>query len=145
MCKYWARYSHVSHVRFSLICPPKALCGCQKLPENRKTIVLWASDINFAASNKNVNNMDIVIIEKKAFDLLLESVKALNRKVELLEEAAEDKILGKWMDNEEVCRLLNVCPRTLQELRDKQEIACTQVNRKFFYRPTDVESFIKTR
>lgn len=92
-----------------------------------------------------MSNMDIVIIEKKAFDLLLESVKALNRKVELLEETAADKILGKWMDNEEVCKLLNVCPRTLQDLRNKQEIACTQVNHKFFYRPTDVESFIKER
>lgn len=86
--------------------------------------------------------MEIVIIEKKAFDLLLESVTALNRKVELLEETAADKILGKWMDNEEVCNLLRVCPRTLQDMRDKQEIPCTQVNRKFFYRPADIESFI---
>lgn len=86
--------------------------------------------------------MEIVIIEKKAFELLLESVRALSQKVELLEETAADKILGKWMDNEEVCNLLKVCPRTLQDLRDKREIPCTQVNRKFFYRPADIESFI---
>jgi len=86
--------------------------------------------------------MEIVIIEKKAFDLLLESVKALNRKVELLEETAADKILSKWLDNEEVCRLLNICPRTLQDMRDKRDLACTQVSRKFFYRPADVEQFI---
>jgi len=89
--------------------------------------------------------MDIIIIERKAFDLLIESVKALCRKVDLLEEIAADKRLGKWMDNEDVCRLLDISPRTLQAMRDRREIPCTQVNHKFFYRPEDVECFINDK
>lgn len=89
--------------------------------------------------------MDIVIIERKAFDLLLGSVKALCRKVDLLEEKTADKGLGRWMDNENVCRLLDISPRTLQAMRDRREIPCTQVNRKFFYRPEDVERLINSK
>lgn len=47
--------------------------------------------------------MDIVIIERKTFDLLLESVKALTRKVDFLMEKSKDGSLAKWMDSEDVC------------------------------------------
>ena len=51
--------------------------------------------------------MDIVIIERKTFDLLLESVKALTRKVDFLMEKSKDRSLAKWMDSEDVCKALN--------------------------------------
>ena len=63
--------------------------------------------------------MDIVIIERKTFDLLLESVKALTRKVDFLLEKSKDR-----------------------SLRDKDLLPCTQIGRKFYYKPADVENFI---
>ena len=86
--------------------------------------------------------MDIVIIERKTFDLLLESVKALGRKVDFLMEKSKDRGLAKWMDSEDVCKALNLSKRSLQSLRDKDMLSCTQIGRKFYYKPTDVESFI---
>ena len=87
-------------------------------------------------------NMDIVIIERKTFDLLLESVKALGRKVDLLMEKSKDRALAKWMDSEDVCKTLNLSKRSLQSLRDKDLLPCTQIGRKFYYRPADIENFI---
>lgn len=87
-------------------------------------------------------NMDIVIIERKTFDLLLESVKALGRKVDLLMEKSKDRALAKWMDSEDVCKVLNLSKRSLQNLRDKDLLPCTQIGRKFYYRPADIENFI---
>ena len=87
-------------------------------------------------------NMDIVIIERKTFDLLLESLKALERKVDFLMEKSKDRGLAKWMDSEDVCKALNLSKRSLQSLRDKDMLPCTQIGRKFYYKPTDVESFI---
>ena len=86
--------------------------------------------------------MDIVIIERKTFDLLLESVKALGRKVDLLMEKSKDRALAKWMDSEDVCKTLNLSKRSVQSLRDKDLLPCTQIGRKFYYRPADIENFI---
>jgi hypothetical protein len=47
--------------------------------------------------------------------------------------------MQKWLDGEEVCRLLRISPRTLQSLRDNRTIGCTQINRKFYYKPEEIE------
>ena len=45
------------------------------------------------------------------------------------------KSLNRWMDNQEVCRQLNISPRTLQTLRDNGTLAYSQINHKVFYKP----------
>ena len=51
-----------------------------------------------------------------------------------------DKKLGEWLDNQDVCQMLNISPRTLQTLRDNGTLAYSQINRKMYYKPVDVES-----
>ena len=53
------------------------------------------------------------------------------------------KSLNRWMDNQEVCRQLNISPRTLQTLRDNGTLAYSQINHKVFYKPEDVLSIVK--
>ena len=43
------------------------------------------------------------------------------------------------MDNQDVCLRLDISPRTLQTLRDTGRLAFTQIQRKIYYRPEDVE------
>ena len=100
------------------------------------------SDLPLRSLINKYTNMDIVIIERKTFDLLLESVKALTRKVDFLMEKSKDRSLAKWMDSEDVCKALNLSKRSLQSLRDKDLLPCTQIGRKFYYKPADVEDFI---
>jgi len=47
---------------------------------------------------------------------------------------------GNWLDNQDVCQMLNISPRTLQTLRDNGTLAYSQINRKMYYKPVDVES-----
>ena len=89
--------------------------------------------------------MEVVIVERKTFELLVESVKALNRKVDRLVERSEDRSLKEWLDTEDVCRLLKLTPRTLQAMRDSRAIVCSQVGRKFYYKPEDVERVLRER
>ena len=49
---------------------------------------------------------------------------------------------SKWMDNQDVCRMLNISPRTLQTLRDNGTLAYSQINHKTYYRPEDVEFIV---
>ena len=82
--------------------------------------------------------MEVVTIEKKTFEAMLAEIATLTRKVDLLCEKCNDKKLSQWLDNEDVCRRLRISPRTLQTLRDTHMIGCTQINRKFFYKPEEV-------
>ena len=53
-----------------------------------------------------------------------------------------DKGLGEWLDNQDVCQMLNISPRTLQTLRDNGTLAYSQINHKVYYKPEDVERIL---
>lgn len=86
--------------------------------------------------------MEIVIIEKKAFEALLSGVGTLTEKVNVLYRRCGDRKMSNWLDGEEVCRLLHISPRTLQTLRDNRIIGFSQINRKFYYKPDEVERLL---
>ncbi len=53
-----------------------------------------------------------------------------------------DRGIGEWLDNQDVCRMLNISPRTLQTLRDNGTLAYSQINHKIYYKPRDVEHIL---
>ncbi len=53
-----------------------------------------------------------------------------------------EKRMSEWMDNQDVCRMLNISPRTLQTLRDNGTLAYSQINHKTYYRPEDVKRIV---
>ena len=59
-----------------------------------------------------------------------------------LADRGTDKGLGDWLDNQDVCQILNISPRTLQTLRDNGMLAYSQINRKVYYKPEDVERIL---
>lgn len=85
--------------------------------------------------------MEIVNIEARTFEAMMSRFEAFAQKVETLCEG-EDKSLKEWLDNQEVCQILNISKRTLQTYRDNGTLAYTQINHKVFYKPEDVEKVI---
>ena len=53
-----------------------------------------------------------------------------------------NKGLGDWLDNQDVCQMLNISPRTLQTLRDNGTLAYSQINHKVYYKLEDVEGIL---
>ena len=49
---------------------------------------------------------------------------------------------GDWIDNQDVCQMLNISPRTLQTLRQNGTLAYSQIEHKTYYKPEDVERII---
>ena len=49
----------------------------------------------------------------------------------------------KWLDQQEACQLLNISKRTLQTYRAKGIIGATQINRKTYFKLSDVELFMQ--
>jgi hypothetical protein len=53
-----------------------------------------------------------------------------------------DKDSNEWLDNQDVCLLLNISPRTLQTLRDNGTLAFSRINHKIYYKAQDVEKIV---
>ncbi len=83
--------------------------------------------------------MEIYYIEPGIFDRMLGCVESLSTRVDRLYEKNANKGVGEWLDGQDVCLRLDISSRTLQTLRDTGRLAFTQVQRKFYYKPEDVE------
>lgn len=86
--------------------------------------------------------MEIVNIEASTFESIMVRFESFVQKAEKLVDRNKSKELDGWLDNQDVCLILNVNPNTLQYLRDKKKLAYTKFNRKMYYKPEDVERFI---
>lgn len=82
--------------------------------------------------------MEIINIEAKTFEAMLSKFESFATRMEYLCRLYANTE-SEWMDNQDVCMLLNISPRTLQTLRDNGTLAYTQINHKTYYKPKDVE------
>ena len=86
--------------------------------------------------------MEVISIERSTYEELLTSFNSFVTKMKELASRGNDKGLGDWLDNQDVCQILNISPRTLQTLRDNGTLAYSQINHKVYYKPEDVESIL---
>ncbi len=86
--------------------------------------------------------MEVISIERSTFEKLLTSFNSFVTKMNEMASRGNDKGLGDWLDNQDVCQMLNISPRTLQTLRDNGMLAYSQINRKVYYKPEDVERIL---
>ena len=86
--------------------------------------------------------MEVISIERSTYEELLTSFNSFVTKMKEIANRGKDKGLGDWLDNQDVCQMLNISPRTLQTLRDNGTLAYSQINRKIYYKPEDVESIL---
>ena len=86
--------------------------------------------------------MEFVGIEKQLFEELVRKFEYFEHRVMEICNRENDRTLHKWMDNQDVCRMLNISPRTLQTLRDNGTLAYSQINHKTYYRPEDVQRIV---
>lgn len=86
--------------------------------------------------------MEIINVESRTWEMMMGRLEAFAQRVETLCSDCGDKTLQKWLDNQEVCEILNISKRTLQTYRDNGTLAHTQIGHKMYYRPEDVELLI---
>ena len=92
--------------------------------------------------------MEIVSIERKTFEAMVAKFDRFVSRMDAIcrrqrQMCIRDrKKMSEWMDNQDVCRMLNISPRTLQTLRDNGTLAYSQINHKTYYRPEDVQRIV---
>ena len=87
--------------------------------------------------------MEIISIDKNLFDSLLMNLTALAEEAGKLCKS-QDYTMEKWMDNQDVCELLEVSKRTLQTYRDNGKLPYSQIEQKIYYKPQDVVDFMES-
>ena len=86
--------------------------------------------------------MEVISIERSTYEELLTSFNSFVAQMKAMASRGNDKKLGDWLDNQDVCQILNISPRTLQTLRDNGTLAFSQINRKVYYKPEDVKKIL---
>lgn len=86
--------------------------------------------------------MEVVIVDKRAFEELLSYAHALSEQIDGLCRVFDDKGEEFWLDAQDVCLILNISPRTLRTMRDKGIIGCSQIERKIYYKSKDVQKLL---
>ena len=86
--------------------------------------------------------MEVISIERSTYEELLTSFNGFVSQMKAMAGRGTDKRLGEWLDNQDVCQILNISPRTLQTLRQNGTLAYSQIEHKIYYKPEDVERII---
>jgi hypothetical protein len=86
--------------------------------------------------------MEIINVEARTFEAMMTRFETFAERVDTLCRANGDKTMQQWLDNQDVCQILNIAPRTLQTYRDNGTIPHTRIAHKMYYRPEDVERLI---
>ena len=86
--------------------------------------------------------MEVISIERSTYEELLTSFNSFVSQMKAMAGRGTDKRLGEWLDNQDVCQILNISPRTLLTLRQNGMLAYSQIEHKVYYKAEDVERII---
>jgi hypothetical protein len=86
--------------------------------------------------------MEIINVEARTFEAMMSRFESFAERVDTLCMGGGEKTLKQWLDNQEVCWLLGISPRTLQTYRDNGTIPHTRIGYKMYYRPADIERLL---
>jgi excisionase family DNA binding protein len=86
--------------------------------------------------------MEIISIEARTYEAIMERFKATAQRVAALRKRSESKELKEWLDSQDVCEILGVTKRTVQTLRETGKLGFTMITHKTYYRREDVKKFL---
>jgi len=85
--------------------------------------------------------MEIELITKTDYNQLLNLLIGIDTKLDQLIKSAPS-LSGIWLDSSEVCIMLHVSSRTLQNYRDRGMLSFNQIGSKILYKRSDIEKFL---
>jgi hypothetical protein len=85
--------------------------------------------------------MNVILIEEQAYELMKQR---FNLFVDKINQMCREKgRMEKWLTSEDVCGLLCISKRTLQNIRSSGSIPYSLIGHKVYYKASDVEKYIK--
>ena len=85
--------------------------------------------------------MEIVNIEASTFMEMNNILFKIEKQMKGLNFSKPE--LSEWLDNQDVCILMNISDRQLLSLRQKGLIPFSRIDRKVYYKKEDIQKFIE--
>lgn len=85
--------------------------------------------------------MEIVNIEANAFMEMNNVLSKIEKQLKGLNSSKSE--LGEWLDNQDVCVLMNISDRKLLSLRQKGIIPFSRIDRKVYYKKGDILNYMR--
>lgn len=85
--------------------------------------------------------MEIVNIETGAFMEMNNILFKIEKQLKRLNSSKSE--LNEWLDNQEVCILMNISDRKLLSLRQKGLIPFSRIDRKVYYNKEDILNYMR--
>lgn len=88
--------------------------------------------------------MELIFFEKAMFKVLEKELGELSAIMgELIKPYGFFVHKTTWLDHQEVCQMLGISKRSLQSYKDKGVLPCTKLNRKNYFRLSDVQALLE--
>ena len=85
--------------------------------------------------------MEIVNIEASVFMEMSNVLSKIKKQLKGLDSSKSK--LDEWLDNQDVCILMNISDRKLLSLRQKGLITFSRIDRKVYYKKEDILNYMK--
>lgn len=83
--------------------------------------------------------MDIIAMERKTYEKMIRDFEILFTRTLLITEKYKNIVGQKeWLDNHDVCLLLDISKRTLQTYKKQGLLPFSKLNRKNYFKKSDV-------
>jgi hypothetical protein len=99
--------------------------------------------INNKYSNAIMKHMEDILEELRAF--ISTRFDGIEKKVDRLIKIKDAMDGDKLLDNQDLCLLLGITKRSLARYRQKKLIRYYQIDRKTYYKASEIHEFLKTR
>jgi len=87
--------------------------------------------------------MNVITIESEAFLSITRKLENLENEFIKMIKKTSTPLSDTWLDNEDVCHLLKISKRTLQNYREENVIPYSQIKHKIYYRASDIDAILK--
>lgn len=88
--------------------------------------------------------MEVIVTQKSVLDGMTKELKAL---LEMTENTIQKYTPifkeEQWLDNQEACLMMSISKRTLQTYKDKGLLPYSKLNRKNYYKLSDVQALLE--
>lgn len=98
------------------------------------------NDIDLRITLKSIE-MEVIAIEGKTFELIKDQFETFAKQIK--QWCGTEQQNNTWLDNQNVCNLLNISKRALQYYHNSGKISFSHVNSKCYYKVSDVEKLLK--
>jgi excisionase family DNA binding protein len=85
----------------------------------------------------------VIFVDEFELSKLIQKLDNISSKLDELRIKENSGLKEKWYVTDDVCRLLNVSKRKLQDIRDKGEIKFKKTGKKIYYKASDVELYLE--